>query len=436
MIVAADRLFPVSSPPLRDGALLVRRGAINSVGPVGELRRLFPGERLLSFPGAVIIPGLVNGHTHLEYSSFRRLARETDFLPWIRRLIELGSLRDRFWGASYWTKSAMEGARRSLSAGITTVGDVVTFGGGLDAGVRGGPRVRAFLEAVAVGEDRLPSALDRLNGFLDTRFRHPAVMRPGLSPHSIYTLPSSVLSGISDHARRRGLPLSVHLAESVHEKDLLEGKGPLASQIRRWGLPFGPGSDCSFSSYLRRAGLLREGTLLVHGVHLESADLRRAALQNTVLVTCPRSNLLLRCGLPRYRRWEEHGVRFVYGTDSLASVPSFDLFEEARAVRAVLPERGETILERLTLGGAEALGFDDITGSLEPGKAADYAVIRLEGAADCTEDDLIVRASARSVAATAVGGRVLYRAAGASASTVPEKGLSFPPSASSTAVTR
>ncbi len=155
-----------------------------------------------------------------------------------------------------------------------------------------------------------------------------------------------------------------------------------------------------------------------------------------MLVTCPRSNLLLRCGLPRYRRWEEHGVRFVYGTDSLASVPSFDLFEEARAVRAVLPERGETILERLTLGGAEALGFDDITGSLEPGKAADYAVIRLEGAADCTEDDLIVRASARSVAATAVGGRVLYRAAGASASTVPEKGLSFPPSASSTAVTR
>jgi 5-methylthioadenosine/S-adenosylhomocysteine deaminase len=154
--------------------------------------------------------------------------------------------------------------------------------------------------------------------------------------------------------------------------------------------------------------VLSSCTLLIHGVGFNPEDLALIRRRGATVATCPRSNLLLGCGLPDYAAWKRAGVSFTYGTDSLASVPSFDLFAEARAVRAVLPESPETILRRLTLGGAEALGLGDITGSLEPGKAADIALVRLPGGLGSV-GDIVTLASAGHVKATMVAGNFLYR---------------------------
>ena len=136
--------------------------------------------------------------------------------------------------------------------------------------------------------------------------------------------------------------------------------------------------------------------------------MRRSGPRRSRVVTCPRSNTLLGTGLPDYALWKRCGISFVYGTDSLASVPGFDLFEEARQVLVTLPEEGRTVLRRLTLGGAQALGFDSRTGSLEAGKAADLAILRMEDAQSCNEDRIVEKGSACGISATWVGGDLLY----------------------------
>ena len=112
---------------------------------------------------------------------------------------------------------------------------------------------------------------------------------------------------------------------------------------------------------------------------------------------------------PDFRAWQERGVRFAYGTDSLASTPSFDLFEEARLAGADLPGKPEAVLRRLTLGGAEALGLARTAGSLERGKAADLILLRLDNASGCTAGDVIRKGSAAGIKAAMVDGRFLYQ---------------------------
>jgi 5-methylthioadenosine/S-adenosylhomocysteine deaminase len=408
MIISAARVFPITSPSAAHAAVRVTGGVIREVGPVRELVRSHPGEKHLAFPDSVLLPGLVNAHTHLEYSLFRTMARPTDFLPWIQNLVRASRLRNSFWGASHWEKSADAGIRRSLRSGITAVGDVVTFGASPAAALRVGIRMRAYLEAVALTGSSSEEFLPGLESAISSEpFRSPRIA-PGLSPHSIYTLSPRALSALGSMAARHRLPLGIHVGETRHEQDLLRGRGPLAPQMRRWGLPFGPSYRRSLAEYLEDHGLLSSKTLLFHGVHLTDRDLSKISGSGATMVTCPRSNALLRCGIPDYQTWRKAGIRFVYGTDSLASVPDFDLFEEARMVRRSLPESGSVILRRLTLGAAEALGLAR-SGSLEPGKHADLALLRISAGSAATEEDVVTQGAVSRISATVVGGRLLYR---------------------------
>jgi cytosine/adenosine deaminase-related metal-dependent hydrolase len=409
MILRAARVFPVSSPPLSDGAVRISGGLIDEIGPAHELFRRFPTEKRHHFPGCVILPGLVNSHCHLEYSLLHSLARPAEFTAWITKLVRISILRNRFWGEHYWELSAGLGIRKLLAAGITCVGDIVTYGGALKAAASAGIRVRAYLESVALPEERIEDAVAETSALLDNASQWPSHITPGLSPHSVYTLSPTALSALSALASRRRLPLAIHAAESRHERDLLAGRGPLAPQIERWNLPFGRNYRGNIASYLDSHGLLTADTLIIHGVHLKSEELALIGSRGASIASCPRSNTMLTGQRPDYRSWQERGVRFAYGTDSLASTPSFDLFEEARLAGADLPENPEAVLRRLTLGGAEALGLARTIGSLERGKAADLILLRLEDASRSTAVDVIKRGSANSVKAAIVGGRFLYR---------------------------
>jgi len=270
--------------------------------------------------------------------------------------------------------------------------------------------MRAFLESVAIAPAAVPGEMRRLRELLENhRHWNPALL-PGLSPHSVYTLSPEALAALVKLGEEFGLPLSIHAAETVFERELLQGNGPLEGQIARFGLPFARSAPTSLTSYLRDLGLLSPGTLLVHGAHLTEDDLLLAARLGVRLTTCPRSNLLLGSGLPDYPLWSGSGVSFTYGTDSLASVPSFDLFREARVVGEHLREGADDVLRRLTLGGAEALGFESVTGSVEVGKAADLILLHVPNARTCRTQDIVHRASAEDVAMTMVNGRMVYSA--------------------------
>lgn len=406
MIYGAARLFPVSGPAIPGGALRVGGGRITGIAPLDDLRTRYPRDRVHLRPDCVILPGLVNVHTHLEYSSFTHLARPSSFRPWIRRLVSESQLRHRFWSRDHWVDAAVRGARTALSCGTTTVGDIVSFGASPSAAHRTGLRMRAYHEAVAWNDESCLRGMDTLAGRLSDPLLDGFLVRPGIAPHSIYTLSPGALKCISSRQAEWKLPSAVHIAESAAEKELLAGRGPLSDHIDRWGLPF-RGTPRTFLGYLDEVGLLTHRTLLVHGVHLDDGDMEDAAGTGTTIAACSRSNRMLGCGGPSLEKWAAKGLGFAYGTDSLASVEDLDLFAEARASLPAAADPRET-LRRLTLGGAEALHFDDITGSLDEGKAADFIFLEMSDAAGCDEGRIVRKAGSKAVVSTYVGGRRVF----------------------------
>jgi cytosine/adenosine deaminase-related metal-dependent hydrolase len=183
-------------------------------------------------------------------------------------------------------------------------------------------------------------------------------------------------------ARHEGRPpLSVHLAESREEMDLLHtGQGPMRKMLERMEVwdPHWPVPACGAVEYLSRVGYLRPGVLLVHGVHLTPDDLDRARAAEAVVVTCPRSNVWVGGGVPPISRFYGAGIDVAIGTDSLASTDTLNLFDELAALRRLAPEvDAARLLDSATRVGAEALGFGQHYGTIAPGRRAQLVSVTL-----------------------------------------------------------
>ncbi|OGB93343.1 MAG: hypothetical protein A2Z31_08240 [candidate division NC10 bacterium RBG_16_65_8] len=209
----------------------------------------------------------------------------------------------------------------------------------------------------------------------------------GLSPHSPYAVSEELLSACGELARRAGIPPAIHAAESPEEAEWLSsGGGPIAHSLY-------PAVGCATPptrrparspiAYLSEVGALAWRPLLVHAVHADEADCRIMAGHGVRVAHCPRSNRLLSRGTAPVPRFLSHGIPVGLGTDSLASAPDLDLWQEMRAALATHAGRLDpaAVLEMGTLGGARALGMADRVGSLEAGKRADVIAVAADGIA-------------------------------------------------------
>jgi 5-methylthioadenosine/S-adenosylhomocysteine deaminase len=391
----------VEGDPLRDGAVAVADdGTIAAVGPAAQLGA---GER---FEGCVIVPGLVNCHTHLEYAVYAGFGDGLSFSSWIGLHVARKSLLD----LDEMRAIATDGAQACLRSGVTTVGDCSFAGAAAEAAAETGLRAIVYLEVF--GRDR--TALDR---FDELRARvEPALsdrVRLGVSPHAPYTCTLELYEACAE----LGLQLATHLGESVAERRyLLDGSGDWASFAELLVPP--PGT--TGIRLLAGAGLLRPGVMAAHCVDVEEEEIALLAQGGVGVAHCPRSNGYLGCGVAPLEELLAAGVPVGIATDSPASTPSFDLFEELRTAivaaraRAGRPEAlsAARALELATLGGARVLGLEQEVGSLVPGKQADLAVVSLAGSPfDPVEDPVaavILGGSPERVAATLVAGEDRY----------------------------
>jgi cytosine/adenosine deaminase-related metal-dependent hydrolase len=401
-VLSADWVVPVEGDPIRDGAIVVADdGTIAAVGPAA---RLGAGER---FDGCVIVPGFVDCHTHLEYAVYAGFGDGLQFSSWIgmhvtrKSLLELGEMR----------AIATDGAHECLRSGITTIGDCSFAGAAAEAAAETGLRAIVYLEVF--GRDR--TALAR---FHELRGRVEPVLgervRLGVSPHAPYTCTLDLYEACAELR----LPVSTHLAESVSERlYLLDGSGDWASFAELLVPP--PGT--TGIRMLADAGLLRPGVMAAHCVDVDAEEIELLARSGVGIAHCPRSNGFLGCGVAPLEELLAAGIPVGIATDSPASTPSFDLFEELRtAIVAARARAGRPdalpaahALELATLGGARVLGLDDEVGSLVPGKQADLAVVSLDGSPfDPVEDPaaaVVLGGSPDRVAATLVHGEDRYR---------------------------
>jgi cytosine/adenosine deaminase-related metal-dependent hydrolase len=396
--LSADWVVPVDGAPIRDGAVAIEGGRIAAVGPQSQLGE---GER---FAGAVILPGLVNAHCHLEYAVYAGFGDGLAFAPWLALHIE----RKARLGLEEMRAIARLGALELLRSGVTTVADYSFSGASAIACDDLGLHATVYLEVFA---HEPADAARQLDG---KRAIAGDAVELGVSPHAPYTCSTDVYAW----ALSLGVPVGTHLSETEAENEwLLNGEGTFAANRHLLVEPTGLTSVRT----LEQAGVLGDRLLCAHAVQLDSEELDLLASHDVPVVHCPRSNALLGCGIAPLRELRNRGVRIGIGTDSPASTPSLDMFEELRAamMTARARDRGPEALsaaealELATLGGARALGLDGETGSLTPGKRGDLMVLSLAGSPfDPVEDPVtaaVLGGSPDRVAATLVAGEERYR---------------------------
>jgi cytosine/adenosine deaminase-related metal-dependent hydrolase len=404
-ILSADWVLPVEGPPIENGAVLVEDGRIAAVGGADELDQ---GER---FGEAAIVPGLVNAHSHLEYAVYAGFGDGLAFGPWI----ELHTVRK---GRIGWEESlaiARVGAAECLRSGITTVGDASFSGAAAPACAGLGLRAIVYLEVFGRGLEQLETRFEtnraRIEEALSDR------VRLGISPHAPYTVSADLYAACA----ALELPLTTHLAESQAEQDWLRS-GAGSWEVFADILPPPPGT--TGIRLLAERGLLGSTVLAAHCVKVDAEEIALLAEHDVAVAHCPRSNALLGCGIAPLRELRAAGLRVGLGTDSPASTPSFDMFEELRtaiAMARVRSERPDALsaaeaLDLATLGSARALGLDAEIGSLVPGKRADLAVVSLTDSPYLPWEDpaaaVVFGGSPERVLLTVVDGNERYRKGG------------------------
>lgn len=410
MIFAADLLLPVSAPPIRDGALLVENGRIAAVGSLSEIEHDNPGVEVRRFPQHAISPGAVNVHAHL---GFRRGDEPEggSFSRWMTELIS------RLPEKAAWTpEAARNSAREAIEAGTTFMAESSLYGECLPQLAESGLAGTVYAEFLPFEFDSSEEAVRSIERkVLELREGLPQRVRVETSVHAPYTVDPESARLAAQRVREKGERLATHLSESPEEYEFVsEGTGFLAETYARLVRENWDGEGVSPVRYAESLGLLWPGVIAAHlATGVSEEDIEVLARTGVAAAHCPRSNEYLGCGVSPVPEMLRHGVRVGMGTDGLWSSPSMNLFEETLFAMNLHGFDGETGLRLATLEGARALGIENETGSLEIGKWADFAVVEAIGEGGRSpEMELLEAAAGGGVAATVVGGELVYNRSG------------------------
>lgn len=407
--LAAHWLIPVEGAPIEHGALLIGAdGRVRAVGPDSNVPRPsdVPAE---DFGNAVILPGLINTHTHLELTGFEGQAREREFPAWIRRLRELKTTR----APAEYVEAARRGLAACYAAGVTTIADTGDSGAVVRVLAEAGGSGVAYQEVFGPHPEQAEESLAGLRArVVCSRAWSGDRVRIGVSPHAPYTVSGPLFRAVAAWSRSESLPLAVHIAESPAETEFLaNGSGPFARAWEGRGIPLPSPSGLSPVAWLAGHGVLSERTLCIHAVQLGRGDIERLADSGASVAHCPLSNQAHRHGAAPLGALLQAGIRVGIGTDSEASVGRLDLLAEARAARSLARLTAEAVIQLCTLGGAGALGLAGETGSLCVGKWGDCVVVRATNAGEeSSPAELVLASSPADLLLTCLAGRDVYRA--------------------------
>jgi len=381
-------VLPIAAPPLRHGWVLADRGSVVQCGSGDAVpaRRDGTPARIVDLGNAVILPGLVNAHTHLELSWMRGLVSPGGSMPaWASRLLAL-----RRASAGDPAGPIGDAIREARAAGTSLVGEVTNTLAAYDLLADSQLGGAVFRELIGFGDEDPDPIVAHAETELDVLRPLPS-LRPSIVPHAPYSVAPALLRAIGRAGA--GHPMSVHVGESPEEIQFLrDGTGAwreLLEQLGAWNERWDPPA-CGPVEYLDRMGLVTSRLLAVHGTQLTDLELARLANAGATVVACPRSNRWTGAGTPPVERFYASGVRVAIGTDSLASVEDLNLFNELAIVRRLAPDvPAARLLDSATRTGAAALGFSAEFGTLEPGKRADLIGVRLPAGTEDVEEYLL-----------------------------------------------
>ncbi len=407
-------ICPVASPPIRDATLVEERGRIAFVGP----RVAAPaGGEDIDLGDVILVPGLVNAHCHLELTAMRGFLDGLGFREWILRLT---FARRAVLSPSMLLDAARLGVEEGLRHGVTTFADTGDSGAGFDAmlerGVRGICYREVFGPDPSLAAQSIADLEEKVTGMA---VRATALVRVGVSPHAPYTVSDELFRATAVLARRHGLPLATHVAESAMESDLIErGDGALAAGMRARGINVAARARSPIA-LLEDLGVLNVRPLLIHCVRVDERDIAAIAQHDCAVAHCPASNAKLGHGIAPLASLLEANVRTGLGSDSVASNDRMDVLGEARLASLFAGARelrhdvvsASRALDLATRGGAEALGLAEEIGTLEVGTSADLAAFPIDPSRGPVHEPVssLIFAMSGQAAFVAVAGRVLVQ---------------------------
>ena len=387
------------------GAVAITGPDITAVEPAEAIASRYTAKETLDAGGQIVLPGLINTHTHAAMVLYRGLADDLALMEWLEKYIfpaEAKTVSPEFVRAG--TRLA---ALEMIQSGTTTFTDMYYFEEEVArttkaAGLRGvlGQTVIQF----PVADAKTPAeALTRSEAFLK-EFANDELIVPALAPHSMYTLDRATLNAVRALADRYKAPVLIHLAETAAESK--------TSMTRHKVSP---------TQYLESIGFWGPRTLAAHGVWLSAPDIQILARRKVSVSHNPESNMKLASGTAKVPALQRAGVTVGLGTDGAASNNDLDMFEAMRQAAFLhkltsndsrtLPAK--TALAMATIDGARALGIAAQVGSLEAGKRADIIVVSVAGARQTPMYDplshLVYVTRGDDVTSTIVNGKVLMR---------------------------
>jgi|WetSurMetagenome_2_1015567.scaffolds.fasta_scaffold61885_2 5-methylthioadenosine/S-adenosylhomocysteine deaminase len=390
---------------LTPGAVAIDGHTIVAVGSPSEIAAAFAAGDVIDASGSVVLPGLVNTHTHAPMVMYRGLADDLALMDWLQKYIfpaEAKTVSPEM--VRVGTRLA---ALEMIESGTTTFADMYYFEEEVGratraAGLRGvlGETIIGF----AVADAKTPAdSLKRTEAFLQ-EFAGDELIIPVPAPHSMYTVDGPSLVAARKLADKYGVPMLIHLAETADEVDIAKAKFKLTP-----------------AGYLDSIGVLGPTVVAAHCVWLDEADTAILKRNGVKISHNPESNMKLASGTAPVTRYLKDGLTVSLGTDGAASNNDLDMFEAMRqaamlhklATKDPQAVPAQTALEMATLGGARALGLEKKIGSLEAGKRADLIVVSMKGARQTPMynpvSHLVYVAHGDDVQTTVVNGRVLMR---------------------------
>ncbi|MBN2438451.1 MAG: amidohydrolase [Deltaproteobacteria bacterium] len=369
ILIAGGTILTVNHHDLKleNGAIAVDRDTIVALGRKEDILPEYRGRLTIDVPDSIVMPGLVNAHTHAAMTCFRGIADDMELMDWLNDYIFPAEARNVDPELAYW--GSMLACAEMIKSGTTTFSDMYIFEEETaKAAQKAG--MRCLLGEVLF-DFPSPSFKTPAEGLACTeklirKWADDSLINIMVEPHSLYTCSPELLKASKALADRYHVPLATHFLENKAEaKQLKEKLGQRAT------------------TFLRDIGLLDDRFIAFHGVLMDEEDIRLFADHGCKVIHNPESNMKLASGVAPVSTMLEHGIVVGLGTDGCASNNNLDMFEEmdtaakleksARLDPTVMSAR--TVIRMATCNGAKTLGLDSLVGTLEVGKKADLCII-------------------------------------------------------------
>ncbi len=374
----------------------------------------------------LMVPGFINAHTHTDITFKPDDKTPRIFSGWVLSLIE----KRRSLNCLETSKLRLKAFKEFIESGTTSIGDIidpVSFCDltGITGRAKSAPRVKGFIELRGLDPSYAAQRIEEFKNFLKNNAeafkKNEKYFSPGISPHSVYSVSENLFKEILKANEKLKLKISVHCAEHASEKVFIAGNGGdiaenllPALNLSKFSVP--QATFLSPVSYLYYLKMLAQNTSLIHANEVSGEDIDIIKETGADIIHCPRSNAFFNSEKLPLKKIIEKGISVSLGTDGLFSNESLSILDEIKYAKKIHPEvNAKELFYMATEGGAKAVSFKGVTGTLKPGSYADFTVFKIQESKILNEEniyDAVISLDKADILKVAVGGGIVYGAAG------------------------